>query len=123
LLNNNIKFAVTFGNHDDESTAPSKTTQYNYYKSRGGNLFVDHVCGGVNRCRERGDADLSVRTNERHTGISCVFDGFRHLRFHRIRKPANGSGRLLYSKNPCVSDGSFDMVSTHNCTGGIHASV
>lgn len=42
LINNNIKFAVTFGNHDDESTAPSKTTQYNYYKSRGGNLFVDH---------------------------------------------------------------------------------
>ena len=42
LINNNIKFAVTFGNHDDESTAPSKTTQYDYYKSRGGNLFVDH---------------------------------------------------------------------------------
>lgn len=42
LLSNNIKFAVTFGNHDDQSTAPSKTTQYDYYKSRGGNLFVDH---------------------------------------------------------------------------------
>lgn len=42
LINNNIKYAVTFGNHDDESTAPSKTTQYNYYKSRGGNLFIDH---------------------------------------------------------------------------------
>lgn len=42
LINNNIKYAVTFGNHDDESTAPSKTTQYNYYKSRGGDLFVDH---------------------------------------------------------------------------------
>lgn len=43
LLNANVKFAVTFGNHDDEGTlVPNKTTQYNYYKERGGNLFVDH---------------------------------------------------------------------------------
>ncbi len=43
LLNTNTKFAVTFGNHDDEgSGAPSKTDQYNYYKSVGGNNFVDH---------------------------------------------------------------------------------
>lgn len=42
IINAGIPFVVTFGNHDDESGAPSKDTQYNYYKSRGGNLFVDH---------------------------------------------------------------------------------
>lgn len=46
LLNSNTKFAVTFGNHDDEgslgSMPPNKDTQYNYYKQRGGDLFIDH---------------------------------------------------------------------------------
>lgn len=43
LINTNTKFAVTFGNHDDEGPgAPNKTTQYNYFKSYGGNCFVDH---------------------------------------------------------------------------------
>lgn len=37
----NAKFAVTFGNHDDENGV-SKDTQYNYYKSQGGDNFVDH---------------------------------------------------------------------------------
>ncbi len=37
------KFAVTFGNHDDEGVgAPNKTNQYSYFKSVGGSNFVDH---------------------------------------------------------------------------------
>lgn len=42
LLNTNTKFAVTFGNHDAEGIAPSKTTQYDYFMSRGGSCAVDH---------------------------------------------------------------------------------
>ncbi|MEI6579320.1 MAG: InlB B-repeat-containing protein, partial [Eubacteriales bacterium] len=46
LLNTNTKFAVTFGNHDDEGTPDidktSKTDQYAYFKSKGGNNFIDH---------------------------------------------------------------------------------
>lgn len=45
LLNTNTKFAVTFGNHDDEGTWLWKTSredQYAYYKSKGGNNFIDH---------------------------------------------------------------------------------
>jgi uncharacterized repeat protein (TIGR02543 family) len=43
LNNKNVKFAVTFGNHDDEGLgAPNKDTQYDYYKTVGGNNFVDH---------------------------------------------------------------------------------
>lgn len=47
LLNTNTKFAVTFGNHDDEKIAliadpGSKTEQYNYYMSKGGSNFINH---------------------------------------------------------------------------------
>ncbi|HZK39164.1 MAG TPA: InlB B-repeat-containing protein [Clostridia bacterium] len=43
LLDTNTKYAVTFGNHDDEGwLTPSKQTQYNYYISHGGNNAVDH---------------------------------------------------------------------------------
>ena len=43
LLATNTKFAVTFGNHDDEgSGAPSKTDQYSYYRTKGGDNFIDH---------------------------------------------------------------------------------
>ncbi|NLP48184.1 MAG: hypothetical protein GX345_04480 [Clostridiales bacterium] len=46
LLDANVKFAVTFGNHDDEGNwpnkPPSKDDQYAYYKQRGGDLFIDH---------------------------------------------------------------------------------
>jgi len=44
--NTGTKFAVTFGNHDDEGNlviSPySKTEQYNYYRSKGGDNFIDH---------------------------------------------------------------------------------
>jgi len=43
LLSTNTKFAVTFGNHDDQGPgAPDKSDQYAYYLSAGGNNFVDH---------------------------------------------------------------------------------
>ena len=46
LLNTGTKFAVTFGNHDDESNIlynpGSKDEQYNYYMSHGGGCAVDH---------------------------------------------------------------------------------
>jgi uncharacterized repeat protein (TIGR02543 family) len=46
LISTNTKFAVTFGNHDAESSIlgnpGSKTDQYAYYKSKGGSLFVEH---------------------------------------------------------------------------------
>lgn len=43
LNDTNTKFAVTFGNHDDEGPgAPDKSEQYDYYKSVGGSNFVDH---------------------------------------------------------------------------------
>jgi len=42
VINSGTKFAVTFGNHDDEGSAGSKDSQYNYYMSLGGNTFVDH---------------------------------------------------------------------------------
>ncbi len=43
LLDTNTKYAVTFGNHDDEGWfTPSKDTQYDYYMSHGGNNAVDH---------------------------------------------------------------------------------
>jgi len=42
LINTNTKFAVTFGNHDAEGIAPSKTIQYDYYMSKGGSCAVDH---------------------------------------------------------------------------------
>ncbi len=41
LLDSNTKYAVTFGNHDDEG-AINKTDQYAYYISHGGNNAVDH---------------------------------------------------------------------------------
>ncbi len=43
LLDTNTKYAVTFGNHDDEGwPSVSKSTQYDYYISHGGNLAIDH---------------------------------------------------------------------------------
>ncbi len=46
LLATNTKFAVTFGNHDDQGVWPTnpgtREEQYAYYKSKGGNLFIDH---------------------------------------------------------------------------------
>ena len=42
VINAGVKFAVTFGNHDDEGSAGSKTNQYSYYMSLGGSNFVDH---------------------------------------------------------------------------------
>ena len=36
------KFAVTFGNHDSQGAVSSKTTQYNYYMTAGGNNFINH---------------------------------------------------------------------------------
>ncbi|MEI6579836.1 MAG: metallophosphoesterase, partial [Eubacteriales bacterium] len=47
LIDTNTKFAVTFGNHDAESSifgvnAGSKDSQYNYFMSRGGSLAIDH---------------------------------------------------------------------------------
>ncbi len=55
LLDTNTKYAVTFGNHDDEGwPSVSKSTQYDYYISHVGNLTIDHdvdalsgVCSGV----------------------------------------------------------------------------
>ncbi|MEI6578590.1 MAG: InlB B-repeat-containing protein, partial [Eubacteriales bacterium] len=41
LLNTGTKFAVTFGNHDEEGISPSKSTQYDYYMSHGGSCAVD----------------------------------------------------------------------------------
>ncbi len=41
LLDSNTKYAVTFGNHDDEGTI-KKPAQYDYYISHGGNNAVDH---------------------------------------------------------------------------------
>ena len=41
LLNTGTKFAVTFGNHDEEGISPSKSTQYSYYMSHGGSCAVD----------------------------------------------------------------------------------
>ena len=59
-----IPFCVTFGNHDSELKGPdrfSRQEQYDYYKSRGGELFVDHdvpelhgVGSGVVSLFERG---------------------------------------------------------------------
>ena len=40
-----IPFCVTFGNHDSEKTGTDRFTrqeQYDYYRSRGAELFVDH---------------------------------------------------------------------------------
>lgn len=46
IINSNTKFAVTFGNHDAESSIignpGSKTEQYEYYATKGGNLFINH---------------------------------------------------------------------------------
>jgi len=43
LINSNTKFAVSFGNHDDQGPgSPDKTGQYAYYQSVGGSNFVDH---------------------------------------------------------------------------------
>lgn len=42
VINAGVKFAVTFGNHDDEGNGGDKTSQYNYYMSMGGGNFVDH---------------------------------------------------------------------------------
>ncbi len=43
----NVKFAVTFGNHDNDSipliaNPGTLTEQYDYFKSYGGNSFIDH---------------------------------------------------------------------------------
>ncbi len=43
LNDTNTKFAVTFGNHDEDGFPNvTKQTQYDYYKSSGGSNFVDH---------------------------------------------------------------------------------
>lgn len=47
MLNTNTKFAVTFGNHDNDkipylADPGTLTEQYAYYKSAGGDNFVDH---------------------------------------------------------------------------------
>ncbi len=47
MTDTNTKFAVTFGNHDDEGGV-SKQTQYDYYKSKGGNNFIDHDVSSLN---------------------------------------------------------------------------
>ena len=46
LLQTGTKYAVTFGNHDEDGVWPSfpgsREEQYAYYKQKGGSLFVDH---------------------------------------------------------------------------------
>lgn len=43
LIDSNTKFAVTFGNHEEDGWPKvTKQTQYDYYKSKGGNNFIDH---------------------------------------------------------------------------------
>ncbi|MBR1921249.1 MAG: metallophosphoesterase [Kiritimatiellae bacterium] len=59
-----VPFCVTFGNHDSERVGANRYTrqgQYDYYKSKGGRLFVDHdvpdlpgVGSGVVRLVTRG---------------------------------------------------------------------
>jgi uncharacterized repeat protein (TIGR02543 family) len=41
LLATNTKFAITFGNHDADGSGGSLSSQYAYYKSHGGSLFID----------------------------------------------------------------------------------
>jgi len=41
LLASNTKFAITFGNHDADGSGGSLSSQYAYYKSHGGSLFID----------------------------------------------------------------------------------
>jgi len=41
LISSGTKFAVTFGNHDSEGSGGSQSSQYAYYKSHGGDLFID----------------------------------------------------------------------------------
>jgi uncharacterized repeat protein (TIGR02543 family) len=41
LIASNTKFAITFGNHDSEGSGGSQASQYAYYKSHGGSLFID----------------------------------------------------------------------------------
>ena len=60
-----IRFCVTFGNHDSEKKGAdrfSRQEQYDYYKAKGGDLFVDHdvpelhgVGSGVVRLCRRGE--------------------------------------------------------------------
>ena len=59
-----VPFCVTFGNHDSEKKGPdrfSRQEQYDYYKAKGGQFFVDHdvpelygVGSGVVRIFKRG---------------------------------------------------------------------
>ena len=42
LISTNTKFAVTFGNHDNEGSGGSLASQYAYYGTKGGSLFIDH---------------------------------------------------------------------------------
>jgi len=43
LTDTNTKFAVTFGNHEEDGTPKiTKQKQYDYYKSKGGSNFIDH---------------------------------------------------------------------------------
>ena len=52
LLATNTKFAVTFGNHDDQGVWPTnpgtREEQYAYYKSKGGSNFIDHDVSALN---------------------------------------------------------------------------
>lgn len=52
VLAANTKFAVTFGNHDDQGVWPTnpgtREEQYAYYKSKGGSNFIDHDVSALN---------------------------------------------------------------------------
>ena len=66
LLETNTKFAVTFGNHDDEGMgAPNKSEQYNYYKSKGGNNFIDHDVASLDGV---GSGAISIYPNGQSSG-------------------------------------------------------
>ncbi len=41
LISTNTKFAVTFGNHDSDGSGGSLLSQYTYYGTKGGSLFID----------------------------------------------------------------------------------
>ena len=76
-----IPFCVTFGNHDSEKKGSdrfSRQEQYDYYKARGGDCFVDHDVpelhgvgsGVVSLCR-RGESAASFNLFVKDSGDYC----------------------------------------------------
>ena len=110
IINAGVRYAVTFGNHDDEdrsivNTAWDKQSQYNYYVGKS-NLAIDYDEPGLSGV---GTGAIPIYSNDGSRVAFCVFpidsgtydsnDDYDHVKDDQIAWYASESARLATLNN------------------------